>query len=122
MDFDVAQMGPATVRLVYDEQEVATLRSAYEDVATPYEPFQDKPLDACACLALGADGYMNLTFKFDSPAIAAILGDVADGVVLKLTLVGELREEFGARNGPRRCVGLEQQGRMPALAGPRACR
>jgi hypothetical protein len=38
---------------------------------------------------------MDLTFKFDAPAIAAILGDVADGTVLKLTLVGELREEFG---------------------------
>jgi hypothetical protein len=95
VDFDVMQIDPATVRLVYDEQEVAPLRSAYEDVATPYEPFLDKPLDAYACLALGADGYMDLTFKFDAPAIAAILGDVADGTVLKLTLVGELREEFG---------------------------
>jgi hypothetical protein len=94
-EFDVAQIDPATVRLVYEEQEVPALRSAYEDVATPYEPLVDKPLDAYACLTLGADGFMDLTLKFDAPAVAAILGDVADGTVLKLGLEGALREEFG---------------------------
>jgi hypothetical protein len=94
-DFDVTQVDPATVRLIYSDQEVAPLRWTYEDVATPYEPYLGKPLDAYACHKLGADGFQDLTLKFDSMTVAAMLTGVADGQVLILTLTGALKEEFG---------------------------
>ena len=81
---------PATVTL----SGVPVLRWAYEDVATPYEPYLGKE-DAFDCNELGADGFLALTLKFDSPALAAAVGDVADGDVLVLPLAGNLLEEFG---------------------------
>jgi hypothetical protein len=89
-DFDVTQVDPASVML----EGVAPLRWAYEDVATPYEPYVGKE-DPYDCTTEGADGYMDLTLKFKSQEIAAALGEVADGDVIVVTLNGNLMEEYG---------------------------
>ena len=82
-DFDVSQVDPARVLL----EGVAPLRWAFEDVATPFEPFIGKS-DALDCTEFGPDGYGDLTFFFKSRELAAALGEVADGDVLVLTLTG----------------------------------
>jgi len=78
-DFDVCTVDPASVRL----EGVAPIRSAYEDVATPFEG------ELCDCHELGPDGYLDLTLKFDAREIAGALGQVNDGDLLPLTLTGK---------------------------------
>lgn len=100
-NFDVAQVDPASVRLVNlidpnnPALNVAPVRWALEDVATPYEPYVDKPKDAYACNSLGPDGYPDLTLKFDTQKLVAALGAVNNRDVLILQLIGKLKEEFG---------------------------
>lgn len=90
-DFDVTQVDPASVRLV----GVTPLRWSLEDVATPYgDQFSDPP-GCMECTTEGADGYMDLTLKFDTQEIVAALGPVNDGDCLLLVLTGNLKEEFG---------------------------
>jgi len=89
-DFDVTQIDPASITLI----GVSPLRWAYEDVATPYEPFLGKET-AYDCNEWGPDGFVDLTFKFDAPELAAALGPVMDGEVLILMLEGNLLEEYG---------------------------
>jgi hypothetical protein len=89
-DFDVMQLDPATVLL----EGIAPLRWAYDDVATPYEPFLDKE-DAYDCNEMGPDGFADLTIKYNAQELVAALGDVEDGEVLVLTLEGNLRVEYG---------------------------
>jgi streptogramin lyase len=89
-DFDVTEIDPATVDLM----GVAPLRWAVEDVATPYEPYVGKQ-DAFDCTEEGADGFTDLTLKFDAQEIVGALGEVSDGDVLVLHLGGMLKEEFG---------------------------
>lgn len=89
-DFDVTQLDPASMTL----EGVSPLRWAYEDVATPYYPMLGKE-DAFDCHALGADGYLDLTLKFDKAAIVAALGEVNDGDVMACELYGNLKLEFG---------------------------
>lgn len=89
-DFDVAQVDPASVML----EGVPPLRWAYDDVATPFEPFIGKvgPFD---CTTDGPDGFMDLTLNFKSQELVTAIGAVADGDELVLTLTGDLLEEFG---------------------------
>jgi hypothetical protein len=89
-DFDVTQVDPATVLLM----GVAPLRWAYEDVATPYEPYIGKE-GAFACTTEGPDGYLDLVFHFDTQELVEALGEVADGDVIVIPLTGNLSEEFG---------------------------
>ena len=84
-DFDVQMVYPATVTL----EGVTPLRWSEKDVATPYVPYLGKT-DAFDCTDEGPDGYLDLTFKFDSRGLAAALGPVADGDVVLLHLEGEL--------------------------------
>jgi hypothetical protein len=99
-DLDVTQIDPASVRLVnlIDPEDpslhVAPLRWAYEDVATPYEPYVGKE-SAYDCHELGPDGYGDLTLKFKAQEVIAALGEVADRDVLVLRIIGHLAEEFG---------------------------
>jgi len=88
-DFDVAAIDPTTLQLV---GTVAPLRWAYEDVATPYEPYLGKE-GAYACTEEGADGYLDMTLKLDKKevvaALEAALGrPVIDGEVLVLEIEG----------------------------------
>ena len=91
VDFDVTQIDPASVEL----ERVSPLRGAFEDVATPY----DGTLEVCDdCSTEGADGYMDLTLKFDKQEVVAALealGEVSDGDCVVLTLTGNLKEAFG---------------------------
>jgi hypothetical protein len=67
-DLDVTQIDPASVRLEH-LLGGAPVAWALEDVATPYEPFIGKPLDPYACTEEGADGFMDLTLKFEAQEI-----------------------------------------------------
>lgn len=89
-DLDVTQVDLSSIKL----EGVSPLRSDLEDVATPFEPFVDKRL-ATDCTTAGADGYMDLTLKFDNQAIASVLGSVTDGEVRVLKLTSNLKPEFG---------------------------
>ncbi len=64
---------------------IPPLRTAYEDVATPVaDP------TGCQCTTDGPDGYVDLTMKFDSDAIAQALGSVQPGQVFQLCITGLL--------------------------------
>ena len=52
-------------------------------------------IDPHDCTTDGPDGFMDLTLKYTSQELVEAIGEVADGVVLILTLTGELLEEFG---------------------------
>ena len=89
--FDVTQVDPASILLV----GIAPVGFAYEDVATPFEPFIGK-VGAFDCTTAGPDGFIDLTLKFETQAILTALGPVADGDVLVLPLTGSLLPEFGS--------------------------
>ncbi len=93
-DFDVSEIDSATVRLV----GVAALRSKFDDVATPFEPFVGRE-DCLDCTAEGEDGFLDLTLKFDRQAVVSAIEDelaaageapLADGECAVLILEGEL--------------------------------
>ena len=106
-DFDVMTVDPSTVLL----EGVAPLRWAWEDVSTPVED-----PDECECTTLGADGYMDLTLKFDRQAIATALGPVSDGEVLVLTLTGFTYDGEAIKG--KDCVIIIKKGPAPiSLAG-----
>ena len=65
------------------------MRSALEDVATPFVPFVGKETTN-DCTTAGADGFIDLTLKFDNQAIATALGSVVDQEVRVLKLTGNL--------------------------------
>jgi len=62
---------------------------AIEDVATPFGGDLE---DELSCTTDGADGFDDLTLKFDRQAIIAAIGLVNDGDVIPLTLTGELND------------------------------
>ena len=86
--FDVTTVDPASVRL----QGVPALRSALEDVATP---FTGTVKNATDCTAAGPDGFVDLVLHFDDQAVSTALGSATDGQVLILTLTGNLLPAFG---------------------------
>ncbi len=83
---DVRTIDPGSVRL----EGVAPLRWAFEDVATPFINGE-----YCGCTTEGADGYRDMTLKFDAQEIVATLGEVSDGETRPLYLTANLKEEFG---------------------------
>ncbi len=89
-DFDVTQIDIATLAL----EGVAPVRSAFQDVATPFEPFIGKE-DAFDCTDEGPDGFLDLTLKFPKQDVVAALGPVNDGDVVVLQVTGQLLAEFG---------------------------
>ncbi len=88
-EFDVTTIDPVSVRLV----GVASIRSAIEDVATPYE-YDIEVCDDCHEL-IGGDGYLDLSLKFNNQDVMTAIGTVTDGDCLMLELTGNLKEEFG---------------------------
>ena len=86
-DFDVTTIDPVSIRL----EGVAAIRSALQDVATPFEPFIGKENET-DCTDAGPDGFTDMTLKFDTQEIVAAIGDVEDGDVLILTLTGNLQD------------------------------
>jgi hypothetical protein len=67
-NLDVNDIDPTTVRL---EGDVEPLRWAIEDVATPFEGSKE---DAFDCTTEGADGFFDLTLKFNTQEVIAVLG------------------------------------------------
>ena len=84
-DFDVTAVDLATVRL----EGVAPLRSSFEDVVAPYEPYVGKT-DELDCTTEGPDGYLDLVLHFEAQEVAAAIAPVSDGEVRTLLLTGEL--------------------------------
>jgi hypothetical protein len=94
-DFDVTQIDPASILVgPVGGEVVPPIRWDLEDVATPYAGEPPDGSDAYACTEEGPDGFMDLTLKFDAPAVAAALGPVNDGDIILLSVVGNLMEEF----------------------------
>jgi hypothetical protein len=89
-DFDVSQVDVDTVKL----QGVSPLRSSLEDVATPYTDGISDPPDRNDCTTKRADGFTDLTLKFDAQEVVAALeaayGPLTDGQVVLATLTGNL--------------------------------
>jgi hypothetical protein len=101
--FDVYNVDPATVTLV----GVSPLRWAFEDVATP----MDMMADVCDCNEYGPDGFMDMTFKFDTQEIVAALGAVTDGEFRPLLLAGMTYD--GIPVYAEDCVWIKDKGKDP---------
>lgn len=86
--FDVNTIDPSSVKL----QGVSALRSALEDVTTP---FNGTLVNGNSCTTAGPDGFTDLVLSFSNPAVSAALGKVTNGQVLVLTLTGNLLPRFG---------------------------
>jgi hypothetical protein len=83
--FDATKVDPTSVRL----EGITPLRSAQEDVATPFYPFVGRT--ACSdCTTEGPDGYMDLTLKFNAQDVAAALGTVEEGQCFVVHLTATL--------------------------------
>jgi hypothetical protein len=86
--FDVDRIDPATIALGRPgvSEAVHVLRWAYEDVGTPFDG------ELCDCHAKGADGFRDLTLKFDAQEVIHTLrlGEVV-GETLPLTIIGSLK-------------------------------
>lgn len=86
--FDVAEINILSVRLI----GIIPLHSSIEDVSEPLN------IEICAEYGLEdydyeqIDGYDDLTLKFDNQSIVAVIGEIADGDIVELTLTGELRD------------------------------
>jgi outer membrane protein assembly factor BamB len=96
--FDVTQVDPESVLLFRADQDdpakISPLRWALQDVATPYEPFVGKA-DAKQCTSVGADGFLDLTLKFDTQAVVEVLGEVSYREAVVLKLQADLLPEYG---------------------------
>ena len=114
MGFDIDDVDPTTLLL---EGTVMPVRMSYEDVSRPVDDGE------CACTTEGPDGLMDLTLKFRTQAVAAVLGPVTPGDVKILTLTGHLVDgtPFVARDcmvirGPRPdLVTMEEGDEAPGI-------
>jgi len=100
-ELDVTTIDPASIRLA----GVAPIRSNIEDVGTPVIG----PIDPCDCTTEAIDGFLDLTLKFNTQEIVSILGEVADGDELVLTLTGETYG--GTQIAGQDCVLILKKGR-----------
>lgn len=87
-DFDVNDIDLSTVTL----EGVSPVGNAYSDVATPYLPIVDKPLESSACNTLESDGFMDLTLRFNAQAVIQALGVVSRNDVIKVKVKGQLKD------------------------------
>jgi hypothetical protein len=98
--FDVGKLDPDTIVLYVDNEvdSIRPIRYALEDVATPYEPFLDKPLSLNSCTTGGRDGKQDLTMKFDTQQLVALLSDVdiPDDGLIKVFVKGKTKSEYGS--------------------------
>jgi hypothetical protein len=82
-DFDVRDIDVSTITL----EGVAPIRSRCKDETGPVVAGQE-----CECSPKKKDGFLDLTMKFDTEQIAAVLGEVSDGDRWTLTLTGTLQD------------------------------
>jgi len=83
-DFDVADIDPASITL----EGIAALHWNIEDVSTPV----GEGAEECECTDEEADGYQDLTLKFDKSLIIEALGEIYVGDTISLTINGELTD------------------------------
>lgn len=89
-DFDVTEVDPNSIQL----EGVPLLRAVLEDVATALEGPIQQPPRASDCTTVRADGFTDLSLKFDAQAVVAALGNVSHGEVRQLNLTGTLFPAF----------------------------
>lgn len=97
-DFHVDQVDQDSIALYVGENTEATItpfRYHFGDEATPFEPFNEKPMDPFACTTEGADGYMDLTFKVDAVEFKSLLDNPSTDDMYKVFVKGNLMEEYG---------------------------
>jgi hypothetical protein len=90
-DLDVEQIDTASIRL----EGVAPIQSSFQDVAAPFEPYTGKEDCEFDCNDWGPDGWTDLTLKFNTQDIVSTLGDNQDGECAVLSIIGNLKEEYG---------------------------
>ena len=81
---DVTLIDVSTILL---EGSVVPIRASIEDVSTPYVA-----REVCGCTQDGPDGFDDLTLKFLTQDIVALLGEVEFGDVITLTITGNLAD------------------------------
>jgi hypothetical protein len=92
-DLDVTTIDPTSIRL----NGVAPLRSGLEDVGAPFMPYVGKEDCDMDCVESMADGWTDLTLKFDTPELAATVDGAEHGMCTVMTLTGNFAEEHGGR-------------------------
>ncbi|WMC10520.1 VWA domain-containing protein [Oceanimonas pelagia] len=85
-EFDVSRILPDTVKMAGDCE---ALRWSYEDVATPYDGGFSEPVLENECTAEGADGWTDLTLKFNSQCVAGQLGEVNEREARLISISGK---------------------------------
>ena len=105
-NLDVKDIDVASILL----EGIPPLRSAIEDVSTPVANAEDE----CDCTTDGADGFDDLTLKFDTQAIVAALGSVSDGQQVVLTLTGNLLD--GTEIEGQDCALIRKKGKKGKVA------
>ena len=94
-NFNVADIDPTSIQLWglnCDGGPVAPIQFNYEDVSTPYTGNT-----LCGCNTLGADGFIDLTLKFNKQQVvnALHLGSYPHFSFVHLTIVGKLTNGCG---------------------------
>jgi probable HAF family extracellular repeat protein len=84
VEFEVADIDPASITL----EGVAVLHWNIEDVSTPVS----EGAEECDCTDEGADGYQDLTLKFDKSLVIEALGEICVGDTIPLMITGELTD------------------------------
>jgi hypothetical protein len=82
-NLDINSIDMTTIRL----EGIAPIRSSFEDVAAPADA-----QNPCDCTTQGADGFTDLTLKFDTQEIVNAIGEVVDGEMLQLVITGKLTD------------------------------
>lgn len=91
-NFDVTRVLPETVKL---EGDCEAVRWNFEDVATPYDAdFSEPPLEN-ECTRAGADGWDDMTVKFDSQCVAQTQGEITEREVRLWTITGKYLNDNG---------------------------
>ena len=93
---DVNEIDVSTITL----EGVSPVFSSIEDVSTPFEVNLEEPLDPYSCTTLGADGFDDLTLKFDYEELRAALGAFERDDVMILEISGLMNDgtEFIGRD------------------------
>ncbi len=95
-DFNVEDIDVSTISL----EGVSASFHSFEDVSTPFILSSEEELDEYDCHTLGADGYIDLSLKFDTQELVSALGPVEKGQVILITLTGQLLDgsDFSAND------------------------
>lgn len=91
LDFNVNTVDPTTIKL----NGVSPTSWALADVAGPGTPPAQRVSCTADCVSAPIDGILDLNMEFNTQALAAAIGSVADNDCKTLTLTGKLKAEHG---------------------------